>query len=87
MDDADEKKQVSKKYEEVWEGVKRNWNNGGEKIEFGKDFEKIRFESNDDLPLNKPIKLCLLTIIIRSVLSEDGTFYPQLLLDDAIYEL
>ena len=60
--------------------------NGGEKIEFGKDFEKIRFESND-LPLNKPIKLCLLTIIIRSVLSEDGTFYPQLLLDDAIYEL
>ena len=61
--------------------------NGGEKIEFGKDFEKIRFESNDDLPLNKPIKLCLLTIIIRSVLSEDGIFYPQLLLDDAIYEL
>ena len=61
--------------------------NGGEKIELGKDFEKIRFESNDDLPLNKPIKLCLLTIIIRSVLSEDGTFYPQLLLDDAIYEL
>ena len=61
--------------------------NGGEKTEFGKDFEKISFESNDDLALNKPIKLCLLTIIIRSVLSEYGTFYPQLLLDDAIYEL
>ena len=35
---------------------------------------KIRFKSNDDLPLNKPIKLCLLTIIIRSVISEDGKF-------------
>ena len=39
------------------------------------------------LPLNKPIKLCLLTIIIRSVFSEDGKFYPQLFLDDVFYEL
>ena len=50
-------------------------------------FKKIRFESNDDLPLNKPIKLHLLTIIIRSVFSEDGKFYPQLFLDEALYEL
>ena len=61
--------------------------NGGEKIEYGKDFLKLRFESNDDLPLNKPIKLRLLTILIRSVFSEDGTFYPQLFLDDCLYEL
>ena len=57
------------------------------KIGYGKDFKKIKFESNDDLPLNKPIKLRLLTIIIRSVFSEDGKFYPQLFLDDALYEL
>ena len=57
------------------------------KIEYEKDYMKIRFKSNDDLPLNKPIKLRLLTIIIRSVFSEDGTFYPQLFLDDALYEL
>ena len=53
----------------------------------GKTFKKIRFESNDDLPLNKPIKLRLLTIIIRSVFSEDVKFYAQLFLDDALYEL
>ena len=47
---------------------------------------KIKFESNDDLPLNKPIKLRLLTIIIRSVFSEDGKFYSQLFLDDSLYE-
>ena len=29
--------------------------NGGGKIEDEKDFKKIRFKSNDDLPLNKPI--------------------------------
>ena len=51
------------------------------------NIKKIRFKSNDDLPLNKPIKLRLLTIIIRSVFSENGKFYPQLFLDDALYEL
>ena len=50
-------------------------------------FQKIRFESINDLPQNKPIKLSLLTIIIRSVFSEDGKFYPQLFLDNALYEL
>ena len=37
--------------------------------------------------MKKPIKLCLLTIIIRSAFSEDGKFYPQLFLDDALHEL
>ena len=45
------------------------------------------FESNDDLPMNKPIRLHLLTIIIRCVFSEGGQFYPQLFLDDTLYEL
>ena len=89
LDDVDETKEVSKKYKEVWEGVKKEIEtiNGGENIEYGKDYMKIRFKSNDDLPLNKPIKLRLLTIIIRCVISEDGKFYPQLFLDDSFYEL
>ena len=89
LDDVNKNKEVSKKYEEVWKSVKKEIEtiNGGEKIEYEKDFEKIRFESNDDLPMNKPIKLRLLTIIIRCVFSEDGKFYPQLFLDDALYEL
>ena len=50
----------------------------------GKIFKKIRFESNDDLPMNKPIKLLLLIIIIRCVFREDHKFYPPLFLDDAL---
>ena len=40
LDDVDENKEVSKKYEEVWEGVKKEAEtvNGGEKVEYGKDF-------------------------------------------------
>ena len=84
-----ENKEVSKKHKKVLEAVKKAIEtvNGGEKIEYGKDFRKIAFESNNYLPLNKPIKLLLLTIIIRSVFSKDGRFYPQLFLDDALYEL
>ena len=40
LDDVDENKEVLKKYEEVWEGIKKEIEtiNGGEKIEYGKDF-------------------------------------------------
>ena len=40
LDDVNENKEVSKKYEEVWEGVKKEIGmiNGGKKIEYGKDF-------------------------------------------------
>ena len=71
-----------------WKVSKNNETiNGGEKVEYRRDLKKIRFESNDDLPLSKPIKLHLLTIIIRSVFSEDDKFYPQLFLDDALYDV
>ena len=40
LDDVDENKEVLKKYEEVWEGIKKEIQaiNGGEKIEYEKDF-------------------------------------------------
>ena len=94
MDGVDENKEVSKKklknvLKEVWDGIKKEIEtiNGGKKVEYSKDFKKIKFESDDDLPMNKPVKLYLVTIIIRSVFSEDGKFYPQLLLDDALYDV
>ena len=89
FDDVDENKEVLKKYEEVLEGIKKETEiiNSDEKIEYGKDFQKITFQSNDDLPLNNPMKLRLLTIIIRSDFSEGSKFYPQLFLDDVLYEL
>ena len=45
---------------------------------------KIKFNSDDDLPLNKPLKFHLMTIIMRSVFEEDGKLYPQLFLDGAL---
>ena len=48
---------------------------------------KIKFNSDDDLPLNKPLKFHNMTITIRSVFKEDGKLYPQAFLDDTLYEL
>ena len=48
---------------------------------------KIKFNANDNLPLNEPLKLHLLTIIVRCTFKEDSEFYPQLYLDDSLYEL
>ena len=48
---------------------------------------KIKFNSDDNLPLNQPSKFNNITITIRSVLKEDGNLYPQVFLDDTLYEL
>ena len=48
---------------------------------------KIKFNPDDDLPLNKPLKFHAVTIIIRSVFEEDGKLYSQIFSDDALYEL
>ena len=47
---------------------------------------KIKFDADNDLPLNKLLKLRMLTIIVRSVLEEDSKFYPQVYLDGCLYE-
>ena len=40
LDDVDENKEVLQKYEEVWDGIKKEieTNNGGKKLEYSKDF-------------------------------------------------
>ena len=48
---------------------------------------KIKFDSDYYFPLNKPLKFHAMTIIIRSVFEEDGKLYPQLFLNDNLYEL
>ena len=58
-----------------------------DEYDYEKDYMKIKFNSDDDLALNKPLKFHLMTITIRSVFEEDSNFYLQLFLDDTFYEL
>ena len=56
-------------------------------LEHSKDYTKIKFSSDDNLPLNKPLKFHNMTVAIRCVLSEDNKLYPQVFLDGALFSL
>ena len=82
----------TKKYLKIRRCLRWNWKkikaiNGGKENDYGKDYIKIKFNSDDDLPLNKQLKFHAMTIIIRSVFKEGGKLYPQLFVDDTLYEL
>ena len=55
--------------------------------DYRKNYMKIKYNPDDDLLLNKRLKFHAMVIIIRSVFSESGKFYPKLFLDDTLYEL
>ena len=87
-DSVNENKRLLKRYTDVWDGIKNKIKaiNGGEENNYGKDYMKIKFNSDNVFPLNKPLKFYAITIIIRSVF-EGGKLYPQFFLDDTLYEL
>ena len=79
---------VLKRYASVFKSIRAEIEEiTGGIITFDKDYKKIRFESENDLPEDSIIDLHLVTIVIRSIFSQNGKFYPQLCLDDALYEL
>ena len=49
--------------------------------------KKFKFNSDDNLPLNKTLKFHTITITIRYVISEDNKLYPQVFLGEALYSL
>ena len=87
-DSVNENKELLKKYANVWDGIRNKMKtiNGGKENHYGKDYMKIKFNSDDNLPLNKPLKFHSVTIIIRSVFEEDGKLYLQGVLVNALYK-
>ena len=77
------------KYAEVWSGIKEQIKkiNDGQIGECGKDYMKIKFDSDNSIPLNKILKFRILTIIMGNVFEKDDKYYPQIFLDDCLYEI
>ena len=78
-DSVNENKGLLKKYADVLNEIKSQIKtvNGGKENDYGKDYMKIKFNSDDDLPLNKSLKFHAMTIIIRSVFEEGDKLYSQ----------
>ena len=88
FDSTDENKDLLKQFNDVFNGIRdkiKEISNG--EFVYEKDYLKIKFNSDDNLPLNKALKFHIMTITIRSVFQEDGKNYPQVYLDDALYKL
>ena len=78
---VDKNKKVLNKLNQVWDGIENKINASLE------NRNKIRFNSDVALRLNTPRKFYVLTIIVRCVIMKDGKFYPEIYLDDALFEV
>ena len=88
FDSTDENKELLKKYNDVWNGIKDKIKEvNSDECDYEKNYMKIKFNSDDDLQLDKLLKFHNMTIIIRFVFEEDGKLYLQLFLDNTFYEL
>ena len=88
FDSTDENKELLKKCNDVFNGISDKIKEiNSNECDYEKDYIKTKFNSDDDLPLNKSLKFHLMTITIRYVFEEEGKFYPQAFLDDTLYEL
>ena len=60
--------------------------NEDKKFIMGKDFNRFKFKTDDNLPYNKKINVAVCIISISSVIEESNWCYPQIELQDCIYE-
>ena len=50
-----------------------------------KNYNRLRFSSNVDLPLHALIQFRALTLAISCVIEKDGKYYPEIYLDEGLY--
>ena len=74
----DKNKEALKNYTELWDEVKEQIEtiSGVKPIKYEKDFMKIKFESNDDLPLGKILSIPVCVIVAGSVFQKNNNYYP-----------
>ena len=47
----------------------------------------IKFDTDDELPLNKMIETPLVAIVVRAIFYENNKYYPQVSLDKFLCEI
>ena len=50
-------------------------------------YMKIKFDSDEELPLNKTIETRSIIIVVRAVFHENNKYYSQVFLDECLYKL
>ena len=82
------KKEQIKKYEKLWIKIRdliRSITKNSD--DYNEKYMKIKFNSDDELPLNKTIETLTMRIVVRTIFYENNKYYPQVFLDEYLYKL
>ena len=55
--------------------------------DYDEQYMKIKFNSDDELPLNKTVEIPTITIAVRAVFHENNKYYSQVSFDECLYKL
>ena len=55
--------------------------------DYDEQYMKIKFNSDDELPLTKTIEIPTITIAVRAVFHENNKYYSQVSSDECLYKL
>ena len=82
---TDKNRENLTKYTKIWDKIKDLINSTAKTSDdYNEKCMKIKFNSDDDLPLGKRLNLHNMTIVLRSVFQEDKKYYPQVFSDVCI---
>ena len=84
---TNESKEKIKKYEQLWNKIRdliRSITKNSD--EYKEKYMKIKFNSDDKLPLNKTIEIPSMIIVVRAIFHENNKNYPQVVLVECLYK-
>ena len=85
---TNENKEEIKKYEELWIKIRDLIRSVPKHPDdYDEKYIKIKFDSDDKVPLNKTIEIPVMIIVVRAFFYENNKYYPQVFLDECLYGL
>ena len=85
---TNESKEKIKKYEELWikirdliRSITKNT------YDYDEKYMKIKFNSDDELPLNKMVEIPTIEMVVRAIFLENNMYYPQVFLDEYLHKI
>ena len=83
-----EGKEKIKKYEELWSKIRDLIRSITKNLDdYDEKYMQIKFNSDDELPLNKMIEIPIMIIVFRAIFLENSKYYPQVVLDECFCKL
>ena len=77
-----------KKYKEMWNKIWYLMRSITKKLnDYEEKHIKIKFCSDDELPLNKTIKIPVMVLTVTAIFYENKKYYQQVFLDGCLHEL